>query len=501
MQKARDFPRGCVGHASHESDSLSIEGLRIQITKWFILLFLLIGPVCHAQSATVDWTNVHQVIDGLGASNADDGGTGVLLTPSQAAFFFGTGSGQIGLSILRVAVPNGATSGYAAGSCLTVSTSCVGITRQDITYATSYGVRIFGTPFSVPAAYSTNGSVNCSPGNGQLATAHYTDFATWLANWVKSMQTYQGVTPVTLAIANEPDFCATYPSTAYSATQIHDFITNNLGPTFASNSISTLILMPEVGKYGNLSLGFQCATDASCAAYMGGASFHDYDANVTLSSDTVNAATYPSGWAGDKRYWEDEVSCEAGGAGPNFCTASFDPSMTNALNWAAIIDHRFAVDNLNAWNYFWLIVAASSGNGEGLIQDTGAVAQRAYVMGQYAKFIRPGYFRIDATHAPQSGVSVSAYQNTTGNNLVIVATNYTGSPVTQTFNLVHAPTFSAVTPYITSATQNIQAQAAQSVSSNSFFYTLPADSVTTFVGTSSGSTGPVPPTKLQAVVN
>lgn len=134
--------------------------------------------------------------------------------------------------------------------------------------------------------------------------------------------------------------------------------------------------------------------------------------------------------------------------------------------------------------------------------DTGVVPLRTYVIGQYSRFIRPGYYRIDATHVPQTGISVSAYQNTSGGNLVIVATNYTASPISQTFNLTNAPAFTSVTPYITSATQDIQSQAAQPVSSNSFTYTLPADSVTTFVGTTSPtSTGPTAPTNLQAVID
>ena len=51
----------------------------------------------HAQTATVNWTDVHQVIDGFGASDAFVG----PLTAANQAFFFGTGTGQLGLSILR----------------------------------------------------------------------------------------------------------------------------------------------------------------------------------------------------------------------------------------------------------------------------------------------------------------------------------------------------------------------------------------------------------------
>jgi glucuronoarabinoxylan endo-1,4-beta-xylanase len=489
-----------------------VESNRIQMTKWLILVCVLIGPVCRAQTATVDWTNVHQVVDGFGANVTNDSGSAgvTTLTQAQANFFFGTGNGQVGMSLIRLGPPLGSSVGvaYAVGDCSTVNSGCSSLYAPDVAKAVALGASVYVSPFSVPAAYTTNGSIACSPGNGQLATAHYADFATWLVNFVKSLQQFQGAQVVAITAQNEPEFCASgYPNTTYNATEIANFIGNNLGPAFAANGLSSvLILGPETGTHGNMNgLGYDCTSgfNATCNSYLGGYVFHDYDAQVTISTDTVSAAPLPSNWTSPGgRYWMDEVSCQSGGGGPSFCTASFDPSMKNALGVAAMIDRRLAIDNVNEWSWWWFLLPQSVNNGEALLaNDTNVVPLRTYVIGQYSRFIRPGYFRIDATHAPQAGVSVSAYQNTSGGNLAIVATNYTGSPITQTFNLVHAPTFSTVTPHTTSATQSIQAQASQSVSSNSFTYTLPANSVTTFVGTSSGSTGPVPPTKLQAVVN
>jgi glucuronoarabinoxylan endo-1,4-beta-xylanase len=508
FKKTKYFPQGCVGHASHESDSRSIEGNRIQMTKGFVILFLLIGPVCHAQSVTIDWTNVHQAIDGFGATSTNDAGSAgvTLLTSAQSSFFFGTGNGQIGLSILRVGPPNGAFA-YGAGNCTTVSTSCAGAYTSDVAFATSFGARIYVEPQSPPAIYTTNGSVTCTAngGGGTIALAHYNDYATWIVNFIKSLQTFQRANILALNAQGEPDFCdSASPGITLSSQQLHDFITNSLGPALVSNGLSSaLLLMSDSSKYGSIGIGGTCGTDPSCMSFVGGAAWDDYDATVTIPTDTVNPTPYPAGWiSSGKHYWQAEISCQSGGGGPSFCNASFDPSMTNALGWAALLDHRFAIDNVNAWLYFWFLLPQSVNSGEALLaNDTGAVPLRTYVIGQYSRFIRPGYFRIDATHNPRTGVSVSAYQNTTGGNLTVVATNYTGSPVTQAFNVVNAPTFTSVTPYITSATQNIQAQGEQSVSSNSFTYTLPADSVTTFVGTSSGSTAPVPPTKVQAVVN
>jgi len=478
---------------------------RVQLKKWLALAFLFIGPACYAQSATINWANVHQVIDGFGAADANEAGTNQELTSAQVSFFFGTGAGQLGFSIMRVRLPNNST-GPDAGSCATVNSACVGTLMTDYAAAVAAGVRIYASAWSPPAAYTTNGSTECGAGsgNGQLATGSYANFATWLANFVQSWQTYEGASPYAISVQNEPDECGAFTSTEYSAAQFDSFIKNNLGPTFSSNGLSTLIFMPEVNRYSDLAgYGSTCATDSSCSAYLGGVNWHEYDANVS-SSYVVNDTPYPSGWASGKRYWETEASCLSGG--PNFCSSSFDPSMTNALNWAAVIDQRLAADNANAWLYWWFLIPSTANNGEGLMTtDTGVTAKRAYVMGQYSRFIRPGYLRIDATHKPQAGVSVSAYQDTPSNTLVIVATNYTASPITQTFNVVNAPTFTNVAPYLTSATQNIQAQPTQAVSSNSFTYTLPADSVTTFVGASSSSTTSstiiAPPSNLRLLVN
>jgi glucuronoarabinoxylan endo-1,4-beta-xylanase len=66
---------------------------------------------------------------------------------------------------------------------------------------------------------------------------------------------------------------------------------------------------------------------------------------------------------------------------------------------------------------------------------------------------------------------------------VIIATNYSSAAVSQPFTITNAPAFSTLTPWITSATFTLEQQAGVSVAANSFTYTLPAQSITTFVGT------------------
>lgn len=481
--------------------------------KCILVVVFLIAQTCYAQSATIDWGAVHQVIDGFGGSDISS-----PLTAAQQQFFFGTGSGDLGLSILRVAVPDNA--GYP-GICTSTGSACVSSGNyvnyvSDMQAAIADGAKIYASSLTPQPSWKTNGEEACSAGGGggSLISSDYGSYATWLANFVESLESVYSIPVYALSVQNEPDICISYASAAWSAANFDTFIKTNLGPTFATNALSTLIFMPEVSRYGNLSsFADTCATDSSCASYLAGVNWHDYDATLTAGAFLpVSATSYPAGWPAVK-YWETEVTCYPG-TGPNLCEgggATFYTDMANdGLMWAALLDDRMAVENANAYLTWWLVNESNSYN-EGLICTASAcggsatspvVAERAYVFGQYSRFVRPGYYRIDATHVPQIGVSVSAYQNASTGQLVIVATNYTPSPVTQPFNVVNAPTFTSMTPYVTSATQQIQEQTAESVNGNSFTYTLPAQSVTTFVAESSmpAAAAPAAPTSLQAKV-
>jgi glucuronoarabinoxylan endo-1,4-beta-xylanase len=455
---------------------------------------LLSISAAQAQTATINWTNVHQIIDGFGATAPFIGDGNKNLTSAEQSFFFGTGAGELELSILRVGITDGNS---LPGDCTSVSVSCAGDNVPDMQAAVAAGAKIYASPWSPPAAYKTNGSVTCTAGSGSgaLATADYGLYATWLANFVQSLKTEENIPLYAMTIQNEPDQCVSYDGAVYTSAQIDTFIKSNLGPTFASAGISTMIFTPEDGGYQGITGahgGGTCLTDAACYNYVGGINWHDYDATAN-SSDSISSATNPWPSLG-KKYWETEVSCGIG-YGPSGCESGFNTDMTtDGLMWAGLIDDRLVNANVNAYLY-WALLAGTSDD-EGLETTSGTIPKRAYVFGQYSRFVRPNYYRIDATHIPQTGVSVSAYQYTATGTLVIVATNYSGSSISQTFSLENSPLFSTLTPYTTSTNLSLAAQASVTVANNSFTYSLPAGSVTTFVGT---STTVAPPTNLKGV--
>src|ERR1700686_3017201 len=138
------------------------------------LLTLSFAPHGQAQTVTVNWNNVHQVLDGFGASSWAN----QSLTSTQAKFFFSTDPGDIGLSLLRGEVPNN-------GSCTTVNVTCAGQV-SDTQFAIANGGRVWSMVLSPPASMKTNGSVDCSDGSGHgaLSADSYAAFATYLANYI-----------------------------------------------------------------------------------------------------------------------------------------------------------------------------------------------------------------------------------------------------------------------------------------------------------------------------
>ena len=440
------------------------------------LLLLFFAPHIQAQTATIYWNNEDQVVDGFGASDMF-GGT---LTSAQADLFFSTTAG-VGLSLLRTEIPDD-------GTCSSVNATCAGATG-DMALASARGARIWSTELSPPASMKSNGTTVCNPGSGVLNDASYGAFAAYLSNYVASVQG-QGFTLLAISIQNEPDNCPTYDGALMSAAEFDTFIKNNVGPTMASaGQTAVQLIAPETSEWRRLpSYANAVFGDPSAASYVSIAASHDYD-RFNCSGNPSGCAYLPAQSLG-KHLWETEVS--------GFGTC--DGSIGDALTWAKDINDWMTVANANAWNYWWLINNGGTGDNEGLICTNGTVRKALYAMGNYSKFVRPGYYRIDATPTPQSGVSVSAYKNSTSGDLVIVVINQNRSNVSQSFTLSGAAA-SSVTPWITSGTLNLAEQSAVSVNEGSFTFSLPAYSITSFVGnTTAGSAAVQPPTNLITTV-
>jgi O-glycosyl hydrolase len=390
------------------------------------------GPVPVSTNCVVDWNDVHQRIDGFGASSAWASG----MTTSQADMFFSTNNG-IGLSLVRSRIaPDGTTTEASI-----------------MLQAIARGARAWSTPWSPPAAYKDSGTVN--GGNFVSSTSNLRNYASQLARYVYNMKT-NGINLYAISVQNEPDLNTTgYESCVWTSQQIHDFIPYLHNALVASNVASTKILIAESENW-NFNLTTNAINDVTTSNMVDILAAHPYDFTVA----PVNRY--------DKALWETEVSTLGG---------SFDGSITNGIYWAGQIHAFLTYAEVNAWHYWWL--ASAWADNEGLTDNSGNPAKRTYVLGNYSRFVRPGYYRIGVSN--NATTLISAYKDGASGSFAIVAANTSSTTVTQTFNLRNFTT-GTVTPWITSSNLSLTSQSTITVTNSTFACTLPALSVVTFVG-------------------
>ena len=419
------------------------------------------APSTNGQTV-VDGGNVHQRIDGFGASSAWDGSW----TMTQANMFFSTnvsGAGtsldgrtnfnfnSIGLSLLRSRIAPGGTT----------------VENTIMQYAQARGARVWSTPWSPAANFKSNGNVNGGSFVGN--TANYMAYANQLAGYVVNMKKTYGVNLYAISVQNEPDaIVTTYDSCNWTAQQIHDFVPYLSSALVASNVAATKIILPESQNWQDYSnLAVTAMTDPVTSNLVSIVADHNYDGTSGPSSLVKNSY--------GKALWETEVSLLAGS----------DSSIANGVYYAGRIHLFMTQAQVNAWHYWWLVASDMATGNQGLADTNGVPTKRMYALGQFSRFVRPNFYRVDTSGSGDA--EVSAYKDSTSQNFAIVAVNPDLNANTQIFNLTNFAAVSQVTPWMTTSNLSLAQQAVVAVTNQSFTFTLPAMSIVTFVGTGSNT--------------
>ena len=453
---------------------------------------ILLGALASASTSwagtvTVNSGTTYQTISGFGAASV---WVASKITATLAQDFWADDSnqppanqvnGHAGLSIDRILIDESGNANWGTEA---------GAAKQAL--AINPNMRIFGSSWSPPAKWKNNNNVNGNntgndngnPGTNtnQLNASNYAAYAAYQTSWATAMKNTYGFTPYALSVQNEPDYDTTYQSCLWSPAQFDTYIKTNLGPDLQAAGFTNLIMMPE-SFADNLNLSATTMGDASAASFVKVIGVHLYGGGP----NTV-PASYSTTAGHAVESWETEIS--------DF--AANDASITSGLKYANQI-HNCVVDhNFNAYNFWWLINLNS--DNEGLCDSSGNPTKRLYAEGNFSKFIRPGFTRIGATEVPSAGVSVSAYYSASTGKVVIVAINNNGSAVSQPFTY-SGLSVSTVYPWITDSSRNLVQQTSVAVSGGNFTYSLPAQSITSFVAAVGSSVAtntptftPVPPT-------
>jgi glucuronoarabinoxylan endo-1,4-beta-xylanase len=396
-------------------------------------------------------------IDGFGASDA---WSGTPFTTEQADMFFDPTKG-IGLSLLRVGIST--TGGFmGAGE------------GANAVLAAARGAMVWGTPWQPPVADTTGANADGYAGN--INPADYEAWATTLASFATTMKGI-GVPLYGISAQNEPDFPAsTYASCTYTAAQMVAFI-KVLGPKLAALSPAPKLLAAEPDVWpdfwgGTNSYAAAILADTTASSYVGVLATHDYD-HQPLAIPTMTTVAQP--------IWETEVSGQSGTGNCDSVCAGPNVTIDNGVLVAQWIYNAIAVGGASAWHYWWFI-SAGDDNG-GILPNSLSLTKRLYTIGNFSKFVRPGYELVGLSGAAvPSGVQAVGFVDPTTGAIAIVAinSNMTSTPISF---FVSGKSPSQVTPWVTSATLDLAAQTPLPATGERFSTTLAAQSVTTFVGT------------------
>lgn len=320
----------------------------------------------------------------------------------------------------------------------------------NITAAHAAGATVFATGWA---------DRSWGDGSGHLLTSRYGDYANWLQSEAAS-KNIDYISPF-----NEPDG---NPATQirWTPTEILNFIKNN------APAIGKPILMPEAISF-NDQYSDPVLNDPVAVNNVAIVAGHFYGNGNYVHANALNKG---------KPVWQTEHII-ANSATDITAAMTFAKEVSDAMN------NQFSA-------YCWWWVRDSVTDGSNLVLNDGTIFKNGYVLGQFAKFIRPGYVRVGATYNPSANVYVTAYKSSS--NVVIVAIN-TGTSAASPQIAISGGTVSSVTPYRTSGTEGISTLSDIAVSGGVFSPSLPGQSVTTFVGSTGAPLPPPnPPTGLSA---
>ncbi|MCZ0785319.1 glycoside hydrolase family 30 protein [Dickeya solani] len=417
---------------------LRMDAMNRNVTCWVrhclraaIVVSVTAGSLsAYADTVKIDARINYQTIQGFGGMD----GAGWIndLTTEQINTAFGNDAGQIGLSIMRIRIDPDSNKWNIQ----------VPSARQ----AVSLGAKLMATPWTPPAHMKSNNSLI---NGGRLLPAYYSAYTSHLLDFSKYMQT-NSASLYAISIQNEPDWKPDYESCEWSGDEFKNYLKSQ-GSKFGSLNI---IVGESLGF--NPKLTDPVLNDSDASKYVAIVGGHLYG---------TTPKPYPLAQNAGKQIW---------------MTEHYVDSKQSANNWSSALDvatelNASMVANYNA--YVWWYIRRSYG----LLTEDGKVSKRGYVMSQYARFVRPGFQRIQATENPQSNVHLTAYKNSDG-KMVIVAVNTNDSDQMLSLNISNA-NVGKFEKYSTSAVLNVEYGGTSQVdNSGKATVWLNPLSVTTFVG-------------------
>lgn len=404
-------------------------------SKWYLgilagLVFFSALPA-GAQSLTVDLSKEYQIIRGFGGIHINSW-TGQQLTEDFQEKAFDNDPGEMGLSIFRMWVdPN--SSGWNAE--LPVAK-----------YATSKGALVFASPWNPPAHMKEFLRTFEKETDYRLLPEYYGAYVDHLNSFIDHMNN-NGVPLYAISVQNEPDW---HGWTWWEPNEMLKFVREN------AQNINCRVIAPESLGYVRKMID-PLLKDSVANSHIDILGTHLYGTPKTNFY-------YPLAYEKGKEIWMTEHLF--GSDKPADNTWALALTLADEIN--TCMDAR-----MSAFVYWYLR------RFYGLIDETGNITDKGFVMSHYAKFIRPGSHRVDMKFNVATNVTATAFKN--DSTVVMVVVNRSNQSVPLNFDIQNnIAGVDSMTQFTTTTTKRVVNSGTFKIENGAFAVTVEPMSITTF---------------------
>lgn len=279
---------------------------------------------------------------------------------------------------------------------------------------------------------------------------------------------------------------------------LRDFLVGTIGPAARAQLPGAKFIYPDISQF--VDLGEYVDPYLSDSAFM---SYADIFGAHSYGSPYPGSVLggYPPGLAAGRRVWVSE------GAPARIQTnldERYDPGsatdLDNGLECSAVLARGISA-GVSSWQWWWFRAHDKSNQPYGPYfwkdmavglrgptataypdpDDPGADRRRFWMLGNWSRFVRPGWRRVEASATGDAELFCNAFVDGTGRLAVVLVNAGAGEKPTD-LQLSGASTPSSVTPFLTDLTHNLEPMNHVSLSGGSLSYTVPARSVVTLYG-------------------
>jgi len=375
-------------------------------------------------TVTVSEETTYQEMDGFGFTLT--GGSAILINGMSSASradllqeLFGNGANDIGISYLRVSIgssdldpttfsyndlPSGQTDVNLDNFSLSPDmTNLIPVLKEILQI--NPDIKILGSPWSAPTWMKSNGNT----AGGELLPQYYDTYANYFVKYIEGMAS-EGIVIDAITIQNEPENPYNNPSMVMTAEQQKVFVRDHLGPVFATQNITTKIILFD-HNLDHTDYPISIMNDPAAKSYVDGSAFHLYAGNIDNMSLVHEA--HP-----DKNVYFTEQWMQA----PGDFYGDINWHMRNLLigaprNWSRnVLEWNLASDPNNDPH-----TAGGCTECLGAITIDGNSVTRNpayYVIGHSSKFVPAGSVRIESNTS--SNFPSVAYKTPQGKIVVMV---------------------------------------------------------------------------------